>query len=119
MVNTPDGWVSLRDYIERIFDEKDTAHLAQLDSAERALSLATESLSHRLESMNQFRKQLEDERIKYVREERFQMVLDRLRLVEEHDAARSGRQTVIVTLTTVVAALMATVLTLLLRHMLP
>ena len=119
MIDTPDGWVSLRDFVERIFAEKDTAHLAQLESAERALFLATENLSHRLESMNQFRKQLEDERVKYVREERFQMVLDRLRMVEEHDASRSGRQAVIVTLTTIVAALLATVLTLLLRHMLP
>jgi hypothetical protein len=111
--------VPLRQYVERIFDEKDRAHLAELESAERALALATESLTHRLESMNQFRKQLEDERAKYVREERFQMVLDRLRTVEEHDAARAGRQAVVLAMTTIVAALLATVITLLLRHMLP
>ena len=119
MVNTPDGWVSLRDYIERIFDEKDAAHVAQLESAERALKLATDTMSVRLEHLNAFREQLKDERTKYVREERFQMVLDRLRQVEDHDAARSGRQAVVLTLTTVVAALLATVITLLLRHMLP
>jgi hypothetical protein len=119
MVNTPDGWVSLRDYCERIFDEKDRAHVAQLEAAERALKLATETMGVRLDHLNAFREQLKDERSKYVREERFQMVLDRLRLVEEADAARGGRQAVIVMMATVVASLLAAALTLLLRHMLP
>lgn len=112
MPDTPDGWVSLRSYVERILDEKDSSH-------QRALDLATESMSHRLDAMNQFRKQLEDERHKYIRLEQFQMIQDRVRSLEERDASRSGRQAVVLTMTTVVAGLLATVVTLLLRHMLP
>ena len=59
--------VSLKEYIESRMDEREKVHVAQLETSERSLELAASALREKLEGMNQFRHQIDNERALYVR----------------------------------------------------
>ena len=87
--------VSLRDYFERVLSEKERAHKAEFEAAQQALKLATEALVARLETMNEFRAQITEERADYVRREGLYAAInpidDRLRKMEDRGANLDGR----------------------------
>ena len=58
---------ALKHYIESRMDEREKSHRSQLDNAERNLQLAADALREKLEHMNQFRHQIDNERALYVR----------------------------------------------------
>ncbi len=58
--------VSLREYVERIFIEKDRAYLALVENQRQALDRASADLSKRLDGMNEFRESLKDQASHFV-----------------------------------------------------
>ena len=68
--------VRLREYIERILEEREKAHRAEWIASEKALDAAAEALSARLETMNEFRAQINAERALYVRREELKPLVD-------------------------------------------
>lgn len=83
--------VELRDYVDRIFSELEKAHNAQLQAAEKALGATAMALEARLETMNQFRSQIQEERGEYVRRDQLDPLLERLRKVEDRGSNMDGR----------------------------
>jgi hypothetical protein len=81
------GYVTLREYIERIFEEHRDAHAAQHVTGERALSQAREVIEHRLEAMNKFREDVEKDRNEFLRVETFNVqmsnVTKQIRVLED------------------------------------
>ena len=59
--------VTLKEYIESRMDEREKTHRSQLDNAERNLQLAAGALREKLDGMNQFRHQIDNERALYVK----------------------------------------------------
>lgn len=76
MVDEDNTRVRLRDYIERIMDEREKAHRAEWIASEKALDAASKALSARLETMNEFRAQITSERALYVRREELKPLFD-------------------------------------------
>ena len=72
--------VSLKEFVERIFDEHG-----------RALDLTAAALREKLQEMNQFRLQLERERALYIQGKDLTAILDRLRKLEDRDSNRDGK----------------------------
>jgi len=83
--------VPLKDYIERILDERGAQHKAHWDSSEKALDAATAAMNARLETMNEFRAQILEERSNYLRRDQLDPTLVRLKLLEEEVSEFSGR----------------------------
>ena len=108
--------VPLREYIESIFREKDKAYDAALRAQRESLELAANALSHRLETMNQFRAQVLEERGLYVRHDQLQGLIERMQKLEETDANRGGRLWAVGIGLMITAALLGTLVTLALRH---
>jgi D-serine dehydratase len=67
--------VSLKEYIESRMDEREKAHAAQIQNAERNLTLAADQLRERLERMNEFRRQIDGERALYVSRDQLDGIL--------------------------------------------
>jgi CHASE3 domain sensor protein len=65
--------VTLREYIEKIMDER-------FESAERALDISTKVLDLRLEAMNELRDQINNERGRYLTRETFDQSRDQARI---------------------------------------
>jgi predicted nuclease with TOPRIM domain len=84
--------VSLREYIEKILEEREKANLAQLLAAKEQLNATADALQHRLTTMNEFRSQILEERSLYVRREYLQTLSDRLDKLEKWQANVTGRQ---------------------------
>ena len=59
--------VSWRDYVDMRIAEREKAHTVQIESAQRNLSLAADALREKLDGMNQFRHQIDNERALYVK----------------------------------------------------
>ena len=87
--------VSLREYIERVIEERERTHAAQREAVERALAEAEVTLNRRLGEMNEFRKQIQDERGTYVHKDNLQMHVDasdeRIRKLEDMSSNYQGR----------------------------
>lgn len=63
--------VALKEYLESLIEALDRKMELQREADRRALDLATNSLDHRLDSMNLFRSQILEERTLYVRVDTF------------------------------------------------
>ena len=63
--------IPLREYIERVLDERYRAHRDALIASQKDMDARTSALEVRLEGMNEFRKQMSEERLIYVRRESF------------------------------------------------
>jgi hypothetical protein len=79
-VQTPDGngGVPLREYIERIFDEKQKALELAFAAQQKALELATRSMELRLEKLNELRSEVTRDRSQFVRQDVFEGKQDSL-----------------------------------------
>jgi hypothetical protein len=82
----PNG-VSLREYIERIFDERQKALDLAFRSQQEALALASRTLELRLEKLNELRQEVTQDRGNYVTKDKFDTTIDvqerRFRLLED------------------------------------
>ena len=113
--------VSWRDYVDLRITEREKAHTAQITNAERSLQLAAETLHERLDHMNQFRAQIDQERALYVKRDQMdalltsrQVIVDqlvvRLEKLENWQSNVLGRQIVFGGAVVVVSVLINTVL---------
>ncbi len=86
--------VPLREYVDRIFAEREKAREAQLSAMRRAVDSASVQLNERLESMNQFRSQISEERLLYVRHDtldaKLKPINDRLTALERVQSVGAG-----------------------------
>ncbi len=87
--------VPLREYIERILEERDRAYRDSMSTARAALDAASRALESRLDQMNEFRKQVLEERANYLRRDQFdaqhESIEKRVVAVEKMAATQSGR----------------------------
>ncbi len=72
--------VSLKEFVERIFAER-----------EKALDITANALHEKLQEMNQFRLQLEQERALYVKNKDLEPLFDRIRKLEDRGSNLDGR----------------------------
>jgi len=72
--------VPLKEFIERIFDER-----------ERALDITAGALKDKLKEMNEFRLQLERERALYIQTKDLTPIQDRIRKLEDRGSNMDGR----------------------------
>jgi len=97
--------VTLKEYIESRMDEREKAHVAQIINAERSLELAASALREKLEQMNEFRRQIDNERALYTRRDDLDALVkfhnadidrlsQRLEKLENWQANVTGRQIV-------------------------
>jgi hypothetical protein len=71
-------FVSLRDYIERIFDERQKALDIAFKASEQALALASRSLEQRLERLNELRAEVTEDRAEYVKRDVYETRIGQL-----------------------------------------
>jgi len=83
--------VSLRDYIISLLDEREKAHTAQWAASQKALDAASAALGARLERMNEFREQIREERVTYVRRDQFDPLVETIREIEDWRSNMKGR----------------------------
>jgi hypothetical protein len=67
----PDG-VSLKEYIERVFDEKEKALQLAFRAQQEALALASRTLELRLEKLNELRQEVTSDRGNYVTKDQYE-----------------------------------------------
>jgi DNA repair exonuclease SbcCD ATPase subunit len=72
--------VSLRDYIDRIFEEKQKAVELGFKSQQDALSLASRTLEQRLEKLNELRQEVTSDRGRYVTREKYDADIEALNI---------------------------------------
>ncbi len=70
--------VTLKEYIERIFDEREKALNQAFRAQQEALALATHSLELRLEKLNELRAEVITDRAKYATTDKFDTELGRI-----------------------------------------
>ncbi len=63
--------VSLRDFIERVFDEKEKALQLAFKSQQDALALASRTLEVRLEKLNELRSEVTTDRSNYITRDKY------------------------------------------------
>jgi len=63
--------VELREYIERVFDEKEKALQLAFRAQQEALALASRTLELRLEKLNELRQEVTQDRGNYVTKDKF------------------------------------------------
>jgi chromosome condensin MukBEF ATPase and DNA-binding subunit MukB len=89
------GDVSLREFIERILDERQTSLDFRFDAQQRALEVANRELDHWKLTHNEFRQQIEHERALYVTRDSMGTQLgalqERVSKMEARDANQDGR----------------------------
>lgn len=87
--------ITLREYVERILDERQRALELQFNSSQREIDAASKALGTRLESMNEFRKQIDEERALYVKRDRLDALesnlAERIKVLETSAANMTGR----------------------------
>ena len=97
--------VSWRDYVDMRIAEREKAHTVQIESAQRNLSLAADALREKLDGMNQFRHQIDNERALYTKRDDLDALVklhnadidrlsQRLEKLENWQANVTGRQIV-------------------------
>ena len=89
-----DDRISLRDYIERIFDEREKALDLAFRSQQEALALASRTLELRLEKLNELRQEVTQDRGNYLTKLEYDTkqgtLLDRLGRLENFNARVLG-----------------------------
>jgi len=85
--------VPLREYIERIFDERQKALDIAFRASEQALALASRNLELRLEKLNELRQEVTQDRGEYVKREVYE---SRMGIVEKRLAWLTGVGAVLV-----------------------
>ncbi|OIO19435.1 MAG: hypothetical protein AUJ54_06605 [Ignavibacteria bacterium CG1_02_37_35] len=58
--------VSLKEYVEKIFDEKEKSYSSHLDSERRVVDKAMENLERRLDALNNLRQEVLSDRSEYL-----------------------------------------------------
>lgn len=71
--------VGLREYIERILTEKEKALAVALDAQQRALELRESNLDNRLEKLNELRREVTEDRAKFVSVEKYDVEIGGLK----------------------------------------
>src|SRR4029077_6301218 len=82
-----DDRVSLKEYIERVFDEKEKALQLAFRAQQEALALASRTLELRLEKLNELRQEVTQDRGNYVTKDAFD---SRLKPLENFNARAIG-----------------------------
>jgi hypothetical protein len=85
----PNG-VSLRDYIERILDEKQKALELAFKAQQDALALARHDLENRLETLNKLRQELVEDRTQFASSEKAESLELRIRTLESWRSSALG-----------------------------
>jgi hypothetical protein len=67
--------VALKEYLESLIKKLEEKLAAQREGDQRALTLATRAMEHRLAAMNMFRRQILEERGLYVRIDTFKWTM--------------------------------------------
>jgi len=111
------GEVSLREYIESLLEERQKAQDLQWQSAQRALEAADAALRVRLERMNEFRAQIQEERALYVRRDQLEPILQRLQEAENTESNLGGRFWMLAIVLTCGASLLTAGLVLFIKHL--
>ena len=79
--------VSLKEYIERVFDEKEKALQLAFRAQQEALALASRTLELRLEKLNELRQEVTQDRGNYVTKDKFESTLEardtRIKVLED------------------------------------
>lgn len=79
--------VSLRDFVERIFEEKQKALELAFKAQQEALALASRTLELRLEKLNELRQEVTQDRGNYVTKDKFDAAIEtrdnRLKVLED------------------------------------
>jgi hypothetical protein len=84
--------ITLRQYIETLFEQYKEAHKNEHKMLAESNNLARENLDIRLESMNQFRNQINDERGSMVSIDRFEARIEALeKTIETHYQSNERR----------------------------
>jgi hypothetical protein len=82
--------VSLREYIERILDEKQKALELAFKAQQDALALARHDLENRLETLNKLRQEVTEDRSQLVSTDKFEAMETRMRTLEGWRASALG-----------------------------
>lgn len=82
---------TLKEYFDKVLEERYRHHLELLRAAEREIDAKSKALEIRLESMNEFRDQIQNERAEYARKENMKELSDRVSKVELSISNQSGR----------------------------
>ena len=73
-----DGHVTLREYIERVFDEKQKALELAFKAQQDALALASRTLELRLEKLNELRQEVTQDRGNYITRAQYEVEVGQL-----------------------------------------
>ncbi len=73
------------------FEAANTAILIRSQAAEKAIDLASEAMNLRLERMNEFREQLQQERGEYIKQSDLSPIMQRLDTLEKLSNIAKGR----------------------------
>jgi hypothetical protein len=102
--------ISIREYVERIFDEHEKAYNAQRLDAEKHLNATAEALNSRLEGMNEFRHQIERERVSYATIDGMKNIEKRLEKLESLHSWQLGFGAAVLLLAGIIAGIIGTFL---------
>ena len=87
--------VSLREYVERIFDEREKALQLAFKAQQEALAIATTALNRELEHLNNLRQEINQNRTEYLMRAEHHtahaVVLDRIAALEKRMDKASGQ----------------------------
>lgn len=72
------GHVTVRDYVERIFDEREKALNLAFSAQQQALAIATGNLDSRLEKLNELRQEVTTDRGRYITRDKYEADLQAL-----------------------------------------
>ena len=64
--------VTVRDYVERIFDEREKALNLAFSAQQQALAIATANLDNRLEKLNELRQEVTTDRGRYLTRDKYE-----------------------------------------------
>lgn len=87
--------VSLRDFVERIFDEREKALAQHTEALRREVESKAVALANKLEEMNQFRAQVREERIAFASLTELKALCQRVEKLEKTHEAQAGAASVI------------------------
>jgi hypothetical protein len=86
-----DNTVGWQEYVTRLIDEQEHKTALRFAASQRAVDHAMSALDYRLESMNEFRSQIQTERTGYATKESLEELRKRVETMERGRATGDGR----------------------------
>ena len=110
---TPNGRIALREYVDMRFKDMHALLNERFETQKESLKSAQDALMHRLESMNEFRRQILEERATYITRAELNLILKPLLDAHQFQKGRNWTVSKLVTIIMAAAALITVIVSLL------